>query len=153
MTTETNARDRISTPHVGRREELRLLLNERRQELMATLHDRIENVRAGHSPTAGVLDEEETSEADMQEEIELALIEIKTETLRRIDDALARLDAGLYGRCDSCGQEISRSRLRALPFAVRCRDCEELYESERAVSLRLGRRPAGTVHRLPGQGL
>ena len=42
MTTETNARDRFSTPHVGRREELRLLLSERRQELAATLHDRIE---------------------------------------------------------------------------------------------------------------
>ena len=140
MTTETNARDDISTPHVGRREELRLLLNERRQELVATLHDRIENVRAGHSPTAGVLDQEETSEADMQEEIELALIEIKTETLRRIDDALARLDAGLYGRCDSCGQEITSSRLRALPFAVRCKDCEEARElaeeRERAMTTR-----------------
>ena len=89
----------------------------------------------------------------MQEEIELALIAIKAETLRRIDDALARLDAGLYGRCDSCGHEIASSRLRALPFAVRCRDCEELYESERAVSLRLGRRPAGTAHRVPGQDL
>lgn len=34
--------------------------------------------------------------------------------------ALAKLDEGSYGRCDSCGEPIGDGRLEALPWAVRC---------------------------------
>jgi RNA polymerase-binding transcription factor DksA len=51
--------------------------------------------------------------------------------LTRIDEALVRLDAGEYGACVECGDEISEPRLRALPFAVRCRSCEETREQNR----------------------
>jgi DnaK suppressor protein len=50
---------------------------------------------------------------------------MKAETLTKINDALRRLDEGAYGYCADCGGEISDKRLRALPFAVRCKDCEE----------------------------
>jgi DnaK suppressor protein len=133
-TTTKRAGQTATTPEVRRQNELRQLLEDRRREILATLHDRMKGVRAEGSTlvSAGVLDEEEASEADVQEDIELALIEMKAETLRRIDEALRRLDAGLYGRCDSCGEDIAHARLRALPFAVRCRDCEELHETDRA---------------------
>ena len=72
-----------------------------------------------------VLDAGESSEADIQEDIEFALIQMKAETLTKINDALGRLDEGTYGYCADCGGEISDKRLRALPFAVRCKDCEE----------------------------
>ena len=75
-----------------------------------------------------VLDAVESSEADIQEEIEFALIQMKSETLNKIDDALARLEQGDYGNCFDCGEEIAEKRLRALPFAVRCKDCEEAKE-------------------------
>ena len=57
-------------------------------------------------------------------DLELALLQMKTETLTRIDTALDQLDAGLYGRCFTCHSEIAKARLRALPFAVR-RTCRE----------------------------
>ena len=41
----------------------------------------------------------------------------------------ARLEEGTYGDCFECGDEISEPRLRALPFAVRCKDCEEARET------------------------
>jgi DnaK suppressor protein len=72
-----------------------------------------------------VLDAGESSEADIQEDIEFALIQMKAETLTKINDALQRLEAGSYGYCADCGGEISDKRLRALPFAVRCKECEE----------------------------
>jgi len=50
------------------------------------------------------------------------------EVLHRIDEALARIASGDYGVCAECGADIPTSRLAALPFAVRCRDCEELRE-------------------------
>jgi DnaK suppressor protein len=124
-----------TNPGGSRRDELRELLQARRRELLATLHDRMQGVRADHQSahvTGGVLDEEEASGADVQEELELALIEMKAQTLGQIDEALVRLEAGRYGWCRGCGEEIPSSRLRALPFAVRCRDCEALHEAERA---------------------
>jgi DnaK suppressor protein len=75
-----------------------------------------------------VLDAVESSEADIQEDIEFALIQMKAETLNKVNDALARLDNGDYGNCFECGEEIAEKRLRALPFAVRCKDCEEARE-------------------------
>ena len=53
---------------------------------------------------------------------------MKTETLHKIEEALSRLEEGTYGNCFECGDEISERRLRALPFAVRCKDCEEARE-------------------------
>ena len=47
---------------------------------------------------------------------------------QRIDTALRRLDEGIYGDCFECGNEIVGARLRALPFALRCKDCEETHE-------------------------
>ena len=44
-------------------------------------------------------------------------------------EALARLEQGNYGNCFDCGEEIAEKRLRALPFAVRCKDCEEAREN------------------------
>jgi DnaK suppressor protein len=59
-----------------------------------------------------------------QGEIELTLSHMKAETRALIDVALSRLDAGSYGACAACMGEIAARRLRALPFAIRCEDCE-----------------------------
>ena len=53
---------------------------------------------------------------------------MKAETVARIDAALRRLDQGGHGDCVECGEKISIERLTALPFALRCRDCEESRE-------------------------
>jgi RNA polymerase-binding transcription factor DksA len=65
---------------------------------------------------------------------------MRVETLLRIDEALVRLDAGEYGSCFECAGEISERRLRALPFAVRCRACEERREEEHGHARQLAQR-------------
>jgi DnaK suppressor protein len=116
----------------------------RRRELQAQVHDKMRDVRATGEVTklSEVFDAGESSEADIQEDIELALIQMKSETLNRVDDALGRLEQGTYGNCFDCGEEIAEKRLRALPFAVRCKDCEETKENaeqrERQVAARRG---------------
>jgi DnaK suppressor protein len=114
----------------GRYAELKKILEDRRREILSEVQSRIKDVRAEGASgiTTGVVDAVETSEADIQEDIEFALIQMKAETLQRINEALDRLDEGTYGRCFECGDEISEARLRALPFAVRCKDCEEARE-------------------------
>jgi DnaK suppressor protein len=109
---------------------LRRILEERRREMVTEVQDKIRDVRteAAGTPVNGVFDAAESSDADIQEDIELALIQMKAETLSKIDEALARLEKGTFGFCTECGEEISERRLRALPFALRCKDCEEARE-------------------------
>ena len=89
-----------------------------------------------------VLDAVESAEADIQEDLEFALVQMKSETLNKITDALTRLEQGTYGNCFECGEEIAEKRLKALPFAVRCKDCEEARENaeqrERQLAQRRG---------------
>jgi DnaK suppressor protein len=69
---------------------------------------------------------------------------MKTETLHKIEEALARHAEGTYGYCFECGEEVSEKRLRALPFAVRCKECEEEREiAESRDRLTQTRRSAG----------
>jgi DnaK suppressor protein len=114
----------------GRYDELKGILEERRREIMSEVQGRMRDVRAEGAGSAvqGVLDAAESSELDIQDEIEFALIQMKAETLNKIDEALRRLEEGTYGYCFECGEEVSEKRLRALPFAVRCKDCEEARE-------------------------
>jgi DnaK suppressor protein len=123
-----------------RYEELRTILEDRRREIQSEVQSRMKDVRADTGQT-GVVDDVETSESDIQDEIEFALIQMKAETLHRINEALERLEEGSYGRCFECGEEIEPRRLRALPFAVRCKDCEEAREvaaqRERVLSRRV----------------
>jgi len=114
----------------GRRDhELRKMLEDRRRELVCEVQGKIRDGRRDYNKEREVLDEGESSEVDVQEEIEFALIEMKTETLKKIDAALRRIGEGTYGECFECGEEIPAARLRALPFAVRCKDCEEAREA------------------------
>jgi RNA polymerase-binding transcription factor len=114
----------------SRYDELKGILEERRREIMSEVQGRMRDVRAegANGAVQGVLDAAESSELDIQDEIEFALIQMKAETLNKIDEALRRLEEGTYGYCFECGDEISEKRLRALPFAVRCKDCEEARE-------------------------
>lgn len=124
--------------------ELKRILEERRREIMSEVHEKMRDVRAegAGSTVQGVLDAAESSEADIQDDIEFALIQMKAETLNKIEEALRRLEEGTFGYCFECGEEISERRLRALPFAVRCKDCEEAREvaqqRERLIAQRRG---------------
>ena len=126
----------------SRYNELRKMLEERRRELMTAVQDKMRDVRADNGKDREVLDQGESSEVDIQEDIEFALIQMKAETLNKIDAALRRLEEGSYGNCFECGDEIAEARLRALPFAVRCKDCEEARETaeqrERVMAQRRG---------------
>jgi DnaK suppressor protein len=127
-TQHTAGRERMAR---SRYAELKQMLDGRRRELQAEVQGKMRVVR--EEGTWGgklneVLDAVESSEADIQEEIEFALIQMKSETLNKIDDAVGRLEQGDYGYCFDCGEEIAEKRLRALPFAVRCKDCEEARE-------------------------
>ena len=116
----------------NRYSELKQMLDDRRREIHAEVQDKMRGVReegVWGAKQNEVLDAVESAEADIQEELELALVQMKSETLNKITDALSRLEQGNYGDCFDCGDEIAEKRLRALPFAVRCKRCEEAREN------------------------
>ena len=111
--------------------DLKQMLDERRREIQAEVQGKMRGVReegAWGGKLNEVLDAVESAEADIQEDLEFALVQMKSETLNKVNDALIRLEQGNYGNCFDCGEEIAEKRLRALPFAVRCKDCEEARE-------------------------
>lgn len=116
------------TDKAVRNAELKTMLSERRRDIQEEVQSRIRDGRVDR-PTE-VRDDLESSDADIQGDIELALLQMRSETLGRIDQALVRLDADKYGSCFECEGEISERRLRALPFAVRCQACEERREKQ-----------------------
>ena len=126
----------------SRYNELKKMLEDRRRQLMSDVQGRIRDVRGEGNKDREVLDQGESSEVDIQDDIEFALIQMKSETLNKINEALRRLDEGTYGNCFECGDEVAEARLRALPFAVRCKDCEEARETaeqrERMLAQRRG---------------
>ena len=144
MATKAKKTQVVTEAPIGERyDELKRMLVERQREIMAEVQGKIRDVRAeGADKDHEVLDPGETSEVDIQEDIEFALIQMKAETLNKINEALARLEEGTYGNCFECGDEIAQPRLRALPFAVRCKDCEEARETaeqrERALANKRG---------------
>ncbi|MBP1635753.1 MAG: dksA [Acidobacteria bacterium] len=131
----------------ARYDELKEMLEERRSQILSQVHEKIRDVRTENvsGKVNTVLDPGESSEAGIQEDIEFALIQMKAETLHKINEALERLEEGAYGNCFECGEEISRQRLRALPFAVRCIDCEEARETAQKRERMLSQRSAASA--------
>ena len=138
----TTKSTKVAAGKTSRYNELKTMLEERRRELLSEVQGKIRDARAESGKERDVLDQGESSEVDIQEDIEFALIQMKSETLNKINEALRRLDEGTYGNCFECGDEIAGPRLKALPFAVRCKDCEEARETaelrERAMARKSG---------------
>lgn len=105
------------------------MLEERRREIVSAMQGRIRDVRTREATSERAGAGSDGYDGDSQEDIDLALIEMKSEMLTHVDAALRRLEQGRYGNCIECQDPIAAERLRALPFAVRCRDCEGARES------------------------
>jgi DnaK suppressor protein len=124
-----------------RRAALKVLLDQRRREIVEKLH----GLRELAPPEAKASkDADDHAADDLAREMEFALAEMRSATLQRIEDALQRIGDGTYGRCADCGAGIPAARLKALPFALLCRSCQaERERLEREESARESGRVRG----------
>ena len=125
-----------------RAQNIRRLLEQRKRQLTAELQGLMRAVRQ-EGRAERTADEQDVAESETRSDIDLAVIQMKAETVARVDAALRRLDQGGHGDCVECGEKISIERLTALPFALRCRDCEESREK----AMNGGRVRSGTAWR------
>jgi DnaK suppressor protein len=97
---------------------------------------RAEIARAAHDIAAGGNglvrdagdDEADTGTKTFEREHELALTRNAQDLLDQSERALARIDAGTYGLCETCGQPIGKARLQAFPRATLCVTCKQRQE-------------------------
>jgi len=105
-------------------ETLNPALRDRLQEERDRLHDQLRQMGVG---PGGRLDFDDGFADSGQVTAERGEVEALggtlLDTLREIEDALSKFDAGTYGRCESCGSQIAEARLEAMPAARLCIDC------------------------------
>jgi DnaK suppressor protein len=110
-------------------EQRNLLLVERShlEQQAAQLKAEADQLAQTNGPLEVQFDEEsgEGGTAAIDRERDLALAASAQAALAEVDDALAKLDHGTYGRCEVCHEPIARARLRALPYARLCVRCKE----------------------------
>jgi DnaK suppressor protein len=113
-----------------RQENLRTYLWGRRQELQKQIDRLLVEHRAGHTHFRdnSVLDIEDMSLRDSTGAQQIALLEARTKERNQLDAALGRLADGTYGTCEDCDMPIAQGRLRAVPFARRCIECQQEAE-------------------------
>jgi DnaK suppressor protein len=110
-------------------------LIERKQALWDEMVQDLErDAKADHQELIdSIRDRGDEALEELRERTVFSLIEMKHDELQRIEDAIRRIESGEYGRCVDCGERIGLPRLRAMPYAVRCRRCQAEQETRERV--------------------
>ncbi len=101
------------------------------QERLTAIVGRSEEELAGLMRDAGDgagQDQADLGATSFERDHEFTVLARERETLAQIERALAHIDDGSYGVCDSCGNPIGKNRLMAVPHATLCMSCKQREE-------------------------
>ena len=84
--------------------------------------------RLGDSVSDAGDDQADVGAKTYEREHELSLTYNARDLLVQTERALARIEAGTYGSCESCGEPIGKARLQAFPRATLCVSCKQREE-------------------------
>jgi DnaK suppressor protein len=112
------------------------LLIAKRDELLEQLKDRKKAIDTTIKDSTGDISSYSYHMADqgtdhMEREKAFLFAHKSGRLLYHIEEALRRIRKGEFGKCHSCGKEISKTRLNAVPHARFCLECKEKEESEK----------------------
>jgi len=103
-------------------------LNEMRAQLLRSVQEELHEGREQTKDEG--MDTYDLASDARDREINVILTDRDRDKLQAIDDALARIDDGSYGVCESCESDIAEGRLEALPFTRLCINCQAEREKE-----------------------
>ena len=111
-------------------EGLKRMLATRHAEMLGEMQEDVARARQEtYGAVAGpVTDIGDRASADVLADLAQAEVSRDLRELQEVEAALARMDAGTYGRCMDCDAEIDADRLRAYPTAMRCSRCQATHE-------------------------
>jgi DnaK suppressor protein len=106
----------------------------RMRQILIKRRDALRKALAGDLSSLKELREQSTGDLidfaldSAQDEINSQLAEVESRELASIEKALERIRAGQFGVCEHCGEKILMARLKALPYATLCIDCQREME-------------------------
>jgi DnaK suppressor protein len=103
----------------------RNMLQSKRQQLIGDSQETIEHLR---TETRDVGDEAERASRESDNILELRTRDRERKLLRKIEEALKRIEDGSYGFCEETGEDIGLGRLEARPTATLTVDAQERRE-------------------------
>ena len=106
-------------------EHFRTILNAWKQELLEEVSRTVHTMQ---DETANHPDPNDRASQETDMSLELRSRDRERKLIKKIDEAIERIDTGDYGYCETCGVEIGVQRLEARPTATLCIDCKTLDE-------------------------
>jgi len=107
-------------------EKYRKLLEAKRAALLTRVQAARMSEQEGSSERAPDLGDRAIS--TMNRDLSYQLTTGERDILKRIDDALDRIESESYGECLNCSKKVQQGRLDAVPWARHCIDCQELQD-------------------------
>lgn len=107
---------------------IRKKLLKQRQELLSEAEQTLNNKITTEKESFP--DPTDQAVAELDNNFLLKLRGREQKLLKKIDEAIARIDNGNYGVCESCGNEINIKRLEARPVTTLCIECKTAQEEE-----------------------
>lgn len=109
-------------------EGVRRRLLERQKDLIRESNAEISQILNKDDKYNGVSDDGDIADVACRDSMQAAKFSRHLTQLRSIEEALLRIDEGTFGICEDCEDKISPGRLNAIPFALRCVECQERRE-------------------------
>ena len=113
-------------------EKLEYFRNVLSDEMKTLLSDAGKTVTEMNSDSSNFPDPTDRATQESDRSFELRIRDRERRLINKIQEALGRIDAGTFGICDVCEEDISEARLKARPVTTLCIDCKmEEEEKER----------------------
>ena len=96
----------------------------------AAILDEVEEVLTNRPDLEAFPDVSDQASAEVDQNFSMRIRERERKLLKKIDDALERMNAATYGICERCGGDIPYKRLKARPVTTLCIECKTLEEQE-----------------------
>jgi len=109
-------------------------LTEMKRQILREISEDLRHGREGGKDDG--MDTYDLASEERDREINFILNDREREKLQSVEDALERIEEGIYGMCDSCESEIAAGRLEAMPFTRLCVSCQAEREKEAKQSRR-----------------
>lgn len=109
-------------------EEFKQILHDRKQHLQQQGHDTV--AREAHNVQEHLVEYADIATQESDRAFQMRIRDRERNLIKKIDQALERLDEGTFGLCERCGEEISLERLTARPVTTFCINCKTKLEEK-----------------------
>lgn len=109
----------------------RRLLEDRKREILAEAERALGSMN--QKSQEGYADPTDRASLESDRNLQLRMRDRERKLLTKIDEAVSRIDSGVYGRCEECGDDIGLERLKARPVTTLCISCKSAQEARERV--------------------